>query len=204
MKSRSRYLILAAALATAGAAALAPTIAQADEQPTSRELLDKCDNGTDSCVFHPDGPPTDTMGEAHQVGDSAFNCTKDLQRSSVGWSDTTGESNSLGVSLSAEYGFAEVFKMTIQTSYEHSWESSHTEQDQTNVDVKPHQVGWITREAPMQHVTGTYEMHFKDKFYGHYYWYVPFDATGPKPDAPSTKTQHTRPMTKQEKAEHCD
>lgn len=32
---------------------------------------------------------------------------------------------------------------------------------------------------------------------------VPFDATGPLPDASSTKTQHTRAMTDQEKAEHC-
>ena len=203
MNRRVRISVLLAALATAGATALAPTVAQAEEQPTARELLDKCDNGTDSCVFHPDGPPSDSMGEAHQVGDSAFNCTQDLQRSTVGWSDTTGESNSLGVSLSAEYGFSEVFKVTIQTSYEHTWESSHTEEQQTNVEVKPGEVGWITREAAMEEVQGTYEMHFEDKFYGHYIWYVPFDATGPKADAPSTKTQHTRPMTDEEKSQHC-
>ncbi|MFF2062924.1 hypothetical protein ACFVWZ_14195 [Streptomyces sp. NPDC058200] len=182
---------------------MAPTAAQAEEQPTIRELLDKCDNGTDVCVFHPDGPPQVSMGEAHQVGDSAFNCTADLQRSTVGWSDTTGESNSVGVSLSAEYGFSLVFKMTIETSYQHTWESSHTESEQTNVDVRPGEVGWVTREAQMQRVSGTYELHFPDRFYGHYYWYVPFDATGPLPDAPSTKTQHTRAMTDQEKAEHC-
>ncbi|MFD5110937.1 hypothetical protein ACFWNG_01240 [Streptomyces sp. NPDC058391] len=204
MTTRVRLPVFLAALATAGSAVLmAPTAAQAEEQPTIRELLDKCDNGTDVCVFHPDGPPQVSMGEAHQVGDSAFNCTADLQRSTVGWSDTTGESNSVGVSLSAEYGFSLVFKMTIETSYQHTWESSHTESEQTNVDVRPGEVGWVTREAQMQRVSGTYELHFPDRFYGHYYWYVPFDATGPLPDAPSTKTQHTRAMTDQEKAEHC-
>jgi hypothetical protein len=200
--SRTRTAVLLAAMATVGGMALA-TPAQAEETPTSRELLDKCDNGTDSCVFHPGGAPTDAKGESHQVGDSAFNCTQDLQRSSIAWADTTGESNSLGVSLSAEYGFSEVFKVSIQTSYGHTWESSHTETDTTNVDVRPGEVGWVTRAPQTQRVKGTYELHFPDRFYGHYIWYVPFEATGPNPDAPSTKTQHTRPMTDQEKAEHC-
>jgi len=204
MNRRKKLSMLVIAVTTLGATALFPTAAQADEeQPTTRELLEKCNDGTDVCVFHPSGLPEDSMGEAHQVGDSAFNCTADLQRSTVGWSDTTGETNSVGVSLSAEYGFAEVFKVSIETSYQHSWESSHTESEQTNVDVRPGEVGWVTREAQLQRVSGTYELHFPDRFYGHYYWYVPFDATGPLPDAPSTKTQHTRAMTDQEKAEHC-
>ena len=200
--SRTRAAVLLAAMATVGGMALA-TPAQAEETPTSRELLDKCDNGTDSCVFHPEGAPTDTAGESHQVGDTACNCTQDLQRSSIAWADTTGETNSLGVSLSAEYGFSEVFKVSVQTSYGHTWESSHTETDTTNVDVRPGEVGWVTRAPQMQRVKGTYELHFPDRFYGHYIWYVPFDATGPKPDAPGTKAQHTRAMTEQEKAEHC-
>lgn len=203
MKRRVRMSVLLAALATAGTAALAPGVAQAEEQPTTRELLEKCNNGTDSCVFHPDSAPEDSMGEPHQVGDSAYNCTEDLQRSTVGWSDTTGESTSVGLSLSTEAGFADVFKVTLEASYNQSWESSHTETDSTNVDVRPGEVGRVTREAPMQKVSGQYELHFEDRFYGHYIWYVPFEATGPKPDASSTKTQHTRPMTDQEKSEHC-
>jgi hypothetical protein len=205
MRTRTRAAVLLAALATMGCTALAPS-AQADEaeeKPTTRELLDKCDNGTDTCVFHPEGAPTDSMGKGHQVGDSAFNCTRDLQRTSIAWADTTGETNTLGVSLTAEYGFSKIFKVSFQTSYDHSWETSHTETDTTNVDVRPGQVGWVTREPQMQSVKGTYELHFPDRFYGHYIWYVPFEATGPKSDAPSTKTQHVRRMTAKEKAQHC-
>ncbi|RAJ63269.1 hypothetical protein K378_03380 [Streptomyces sp. Amel2xB2] len=205
MNRRKKMSMLVVAVATLGATAMTPASpAQADdEQPTTRELLEQCDDGTDLCVFHPSGSPVDSMGDAHQVGDSAFNCTKDLQRSTVGWSDTTGETNTVGVSMSAEYGFTELFKVTITASYEHSWQSSHTEEQQTNVEVKPGQVGWITREAAMEEVDGTYEMHFEDPYYGHRIWYVPFTAKGPKADAPSTKTQHTRKMTKKEKQEHC-
>ncbi|MFR9676820.1 hypothetical protein [Streptomyces sp. TR06-5] len=202
MRSRTRVGVLAAALATVGSAALAP-VAHAEETPTARQLLMKCDNGSDVCIFHPDGPPQISMGPSHQVGDSAFNCTQDTQRSGVGWSDTTGETNSVGLSMSAEYGFGEVFKVTVEASYEHTWSNSHTETDTTYIDVRPNEVGWVTREAQMQTVTGTYELHFPDPYYGHYYWYVPFTATGPVPDAPSTKTQHTRAMTGQEQASHC-
>lgn len=203
MRSRLRISVLLAALATVGAAVLAPTSAQAEETPTIRQLLMKCDNGSDVCIFHPDGPPQVFMGPAHQVGDSAYNCTQDTQRSSVAWSDTTGETNSVGISLSLEYGFSEVFKASIETSYEHTWSSSHTESESTWIDVRPGEVGWITREAQLQRYSGTYELHFGSPYYGHYYWYVPFSATGPMPDAPSTKTQHTRAMTGTERAQHC-
>lgn len=206
MTRRIRLSVLLAALATLGGAAFAPTAAMAntqEEKPTPRELLDKCDNGTDVCLFHPSGAPEIFKGASHQVGDSAYNCTEDPQRSGIGWSDTTGESNSFGVSLSAEYGFSEVFKVSIETSYGHTWSSSHTESQTTYIDVRPGEVGWVTRAPQMQRVSGQYEMHFGDRYYGHYYWYLPFTATGPVPDASSTITQHTRPMTDQERSEHC-
>ena len=47
--------IATAAAATAAAGLLIAPPASAAEEPTARELLEKCDNGTDSCVFHPEG-----------------------------------------------------------------------------------------------------------------------------------------------------
>lgn len=200
---RTAWTAAGLGLLTAAGLVLTAPGASADGGPTARELLDKCDNGTDSCVFHPAGPPEEHTGAGHQVGEAAFNCTGDLQRSTVNWSDTTGESNSFGVSLSAEYGFSEVFKVSIETSYQHTWESSHTEGQATNVDVRPGEKGWVERAPKMQKVHGTYEMHFPDKFYDHYIWYQDFDADGPVPGSTGDITQHTAPMTDQERAEHC-
>ncbi|MCK1797061.1 hypothetical protein MTQ01_13745 [Streptomyces sp. XM4193] len=209
MAKRSSLTVLLAAAATTAGLVLMPGAAQAadardhEDPPTSRELLDKCDNGTNKCMFHPDSPPEFFKGDGHQVGDSAFNCTPDNQTSSVTWSDTTTETTSLGISLSVEAGYADVFKTTLQTSYEQSWSSSHTESETTNLTVRPGDVGTINRAPEMQRVKGTYELHFEDRFHGHYYWYVPFEATGPVPEGTSSKTQHTRAMTDQEREEHC-
>ena len=135
--ARTAFAVAGTGLLTAAGLAMAAPSAYAEDAPTARELLDQCDNGTDTCDFHPAGAPEEYTGAGHQVGDSAYNCTPDLQRSTVNWSDTTGESNSFGVSLSAEYGFSEVFKVSIEVSYNHTWESSHTEGQATNVDVRP-------------------------------------------------------------------
>ncbi|WP_020667292.1 hypothetical protein [Amycolatopsis nigrescens] len=191
------------AVLCASVLSLAAPSAQAADGPTGRELLDKCDQGTDSCVFHPAGPPELFLGDVHQVGDTSYNCTGDLQRSTIKWSETTGESNSFGVSLTAEYGFSEVFKVSIQTSYEHTWETSSTFGQDENVDVRPGEKGWVERSTEMYRTKGQYEMHFPDRFYDHYIWYQDFEAVGPKADASGTITKKTAPMTQEERSAHC-
>ena len=54
MTRRKKLSMLVIAITTAGATALFPATAQAEEeQPTTRELLEQCNDGTDVCVFHP-------------------------------------------------------------------------------------------------------------------------------------------------------
>jgi hypothetical protein len=171
----------------------------AAEGPTVRELLEKCDNGTDSCVFHPAGEPEYFTADSKQVGDPVYNCTPDDQRHSVTWSDTTSQSNSVGLSMTTEAGFGKVFAVTYEQTFQHTWEESHTESQSTFVDTGSHQVGWVERAAQMQKVRGTYELHFEDKFHDHYIWYVnDFEATGPAQDSSTAVSQHSRDMTQEE------
>ncbi|GAA4620689.1 hypothetical protein GCM10023108_50830 [Saccharopolyspora hordei] len=181
-----------------GAMVLPATTATAEDGPTVRELLEKCDNGTDSCVFHPEGEPEHFTADAKQVGEPVHNCTADDQRSSVSWSDTTSQSNSAGLSMTTEAGFGKVFAVAYEQTYQHTWEESHTESQTTFVDTGPHQVGWVERAAQMQKVSGTYELRFPDKFHDHYIWYVDLEITGPAPDPSSAISQHTRDMTQEE------
>ncbi|MEV8434891.1 hypothetical protein PGH47_42840 (plasmid) [Streptomyces sp. HUAS 31] len=176
--------------------------AQAEETwPTDAELLAKCDNGTKKCVFHPSGPMVQVPGETRRVGDEAYNCTSRTQRSGVTWSDTVGESNSLGLAMTVGVGFGGPWSLSITTSYETTWKTSKTESETTFIDVRPGHIGWLTRTPDMQRVKGTYELIFKDRFRGKRYWYVPFEATGPMET--SNMTQRTRPMTDEERDNHC-
>ncbi|MEV8378483.1 hypothetical protein AB0P21_37440 [Kribbella sp. NPDC056861] len=201
MSKRHAAITTAALLCAATTLTAAPAFAA--DGPTGRELLEKCDQGTDTCTFHPYGPPEVFRGDVHQVGDAVYNCTADLQRSTVKWSETTGESNSFGVSVSAEYGFSEVFKVSIETSYQHTWETSSTVGQDDSVDVRPGEKGWVERATEMSRVKGQYEMHFPDKYYDHYIWYQEFEAVGPVKDAKGLITKKTAPMSAEEKAQHC-
>ncbi|GAA3365360.1 MULTISPECIES: hypothetical protein [Saccharopolyspora] len=196
MSPRRTSAVLVSAFSLASLA-FAPAASAADE-PTTRELMEKCDNGTDSCVFHPEGQPEYYVEDRHTVGDPVYNCTDGLQRFSVEWSDTTSQSNSVGLSMTTEAGFGKVFAVAYEQSYEHTWEESHTESQTTHVDTEPNQVGSVERAAQMQKVKGTYELHFEDKFHDHYIWYVPMEITGPAPDPTSAVSQHVRDMTEEE------
>ena len=197
-----RRTITAAGVTALAGLLIAPPASAADE-PTARELLEKCDNGTDSCVFHPEGEPEYYTDEAKTVGDPVYNCTDGLQRSAVEWSDTTSQSNSVGLSMTTEAGFGKAFAVSYEQTYEHTWEESHTESQTTNVDTRPAEVGWVERAPQMQKVKGTYELHFEDKFYDHYIWYVPMEVTGPADEQTSTVTQDTSPMTDEERQANC-
>ncbi|MFJ8278657.1 hypothetical protein ACIRA2_15360 [Streptomyces griseoviridis] len=192
--------VLVASLVVGGALTV-PTAWADDAPPTLAELLARCDNGTRKCVFHPDGPPVKVAGPTRKVGDEDYNCTALAQRSGIGWSDTTEESNSLGLSMTVGVGWEGVFSASVTTSFEHSWKHAVTESSTTFVDIRPGHVGWVTRTPDLQRVSGTYELIFKNRFHGHRYWYVPFEVTGPLDT--STMAQRTRPMTGAEQAEHC-
>ncbi|GAB3294798.1 hypothetical protein [Parasphingorhabdus pacifica] len=193
-------ILMSAGCAVAATLMFVPT-ASAAEEPTARELLEKCDNGTDSCVFHPEGAPEYFQNSSEQVGSPVFNCTELSQRMAVSWSDTTSESNSLGLSM--ETSFGEVFKVSFKASYGHEWTESHTESQTTYLEVSPGDVGRVFHGPRMQRVRGTYELHFGDPFRGHYIWYVPMEVTGPANDQASTVVQSTEDMTEQEWAANC-
>ncbi|MFJ4964002.1 hypothetical protein EES43_27780 [Streptomyces sp. ADI96-02] len=206
-RTRARWAAVLAAVITGGSVIAMPSAQAADTRPSDAELLSKCDNGTKFCVFHPAGDADIVPGEAHQVGDVAYNCTEDPQMSSRTWEDTTGESNTMGVSLRQEleskFPFGPVFKLAFEESYKRTWASSHTETQTTLLNVPAGEVGWVTRAPRMQKVKGTYELIFKDRFHGKRYWYVPFEATGPTSEQPSVKTQRSRAMTAEERGMYC-
>ncbi|MGW2371034.1 MULTISPECIES: hypothetical protein [Kitasatospora] len=202
LKRLSRSAGAVAALAM-GASLIAAPQAFADSDPGVANLLNAC-SWADYCQFHPQSFRTYT-GPVHQVSQSLYNCTNANSTQSVNWAETTGSANSVGVSVSASYKFSQVFEASIQATYNHTWETSHTFGETDAVTITPGRVGWIERGTAKQEATGWYEIHFGKRYYGHYIWYIHnYKESGPNANAPRgyVNTQ-SRPMSAAERRAHC-
>ncbi|GAQ56046.1 hypothetical protein [Streptomyces acidiscabies] len=187
-----------------GASLLAAPQAMAEDTPSTRQLLDAC-SWADLCEFHPQSYWTYT-GPAHQVGSTAYNCGSQTNQHSINWSDTTGTTNSVGVSVSSGVKFFEVFEAEISANYGHSWQASHTDGETDTVNVPPGHKGWIERGTPKQQATGWYEIHFGSRYYGHYIWYVhDYQSSGFYGDnwRLGYVNQKDAPMASWERNQHC-
>jgi hypothetical protein len=208
--TRLRLVIIAAigVVFALGSEICLTQLAQADDTPSSLELMDKCNHGTDSCTFHPDSGPKVFADNPHQIGNTLFNCGPGSASKSVSWTDTSGERNSFGISMvnaqeGSIAGWFGAFKTEFEITFGHRWGNSDSTTRATDIKVNAGEKGWLVRSTPMQTITGTYELHFGKEFHGHYYWYVPFTITAPAPEATSIDvvSQREEPMSPQEKTQ---
>ncbi|MFE6620050.1 hypothetical protein ACFZBP_20940 [Streptomyces sp. NPDC008086] len=203
VKRLSRTAGVVAAL-TVGASLLAAPQASAEDTPSTRQLLDAC-SWADLCEFHPQSYSTYT-GPRHQVGSTAYNCASQTNPHRIDWADTTGTTNSVGVSIEAGVKFWGVYEASVEATYRHDWTVSHTDTESDTVNVPPGYKGWLERGTATQTATGWYEIHFPSRYYGHYIWYVngyqSSGYTGDRPDL-SYVNHKDAPMTEGERAAHC-
>ena len=197
LRTATAALALATALIAGGSVP-----ASADSGPTPIELLEKCDNGTDSCVFHVNGSP-DVFYETTAVVGTWANCTSKSQTGSINWSKTTTSSNSAGISVKYIAGATKAFMVGFKIAYQHEWTESKTDSDTTSIDVPAGHIGRIWHSRQMERVNGQYELHFGKRFYGHYIWYQPFTMTSPKSDGNDSVAAKSTPMTAQERQVYC-
>lgn len=189
---------------TVGASLLAAPQASAEDTPSPRQLLDAC-SWADLCEFHPQSYSTYT-GPNHQVGTTAFNCGSQTDQHRIDWSDTTGTTNSLGVSVELTAKYWEAFEVSVETTYRHDWTVSHTDTESDTVNIPPGYKGWIERGTAEQQATGWYELHFSSRYYGHYIWYIDnYQSSGFTSDRPDLGYVNLKdaPMSEGERAAHC-
>jgi len=199
----SRSAGILAAL-TVGASLLAAPSASAEDTPSTRQLLEAC-SWADLCEFHPQSYWTYT-GPKHQVGSTAFNCGSQVNQHRIDWSETTGTTNSVGVSVEVTAKYWNAFEISVESTYRHDWTTSHTDTESDTVNVPPGSKGWLERGTAKQQATGWYEIHFPSRYYGHYVWYVhDYQSSGFVGDRPDLGyvNQKDAPMTAGERAAHC-
>ncbi|MEU8686652.1 hypothetical protein [Streptomyces sp. NPDC048611] len=206
--TRSRLIrhgsrLLALSTAALGLVATMTMPAAAEDQPTREQLIADCGSGEGKCSFNEPKLGKAYLGDFRQVSNSLYNCSTSDATQSMGWSDTVGSTDSAGVSVTAGGNIAGLIDLSVTATYSHTWSSSHTENSSLNMTVKPGEVGWISRAQVMQTVSGTWQTHYDDPKWGHYFWFVPDTVTGPAPNGTDGRsnavTVKTRKMTTAEK-----
>ncbi|MFI6106044.1 hypothetical protein [Streptomyces sp. NPDC051310] len=153
--------------------------AAAGDGPTRQELMADCASGLGKCTFNEPRIGEAYLGEFRQVSDSLYNCSTSDTTQTMSWDDTVGSTDSLGVSVTAGGKIAGMVDLSVTASYSHSWSSTHSESSSLTMTVKPGEVGWISRAQVMQKVSGTWQTHYDDPKWGHYYWFWQDTITGP-------------------------
>jgi hypothetical protein len=174
--ARRTAAVLTAAVTVTGASFLAAPSAFAEDTPTVNDLVMKCGDA-DFCEFHPEGAEEAGPDQEKVIDDHIINCSSTDQQMSYAWTNTQGESNSIGVSVEAGFKFGEVFSASVTTTYGHEWNWSKASTKTSTLHVAPGKVGALTQLYHTTKVHGNYELHFGDKYYDHYIWYAPFDST---------------------------
>lgn len=195
--------LLTATVAACGIAVSITSPAVADEQPTRELLRADCDSGEGKCTFNSPQLGEAYLGDFRQVSDSLFNCSTSDATQSMTWSDSVGSTDSLGVSVTAGGKIAGIVDLSVTTTYNHTWSSTHSETSSLNMTVKPGEVGWISRAQVMQRVSGTWQTHYDSPKWGHYYWFFGDTITGPAANGTDGKSNavvvKSRKMTDTEK-----
>ncbi|MEH0420349.1 hypothetical protein [Streptomyces sp. B21-083] len=193
-----------AALAV-GATLLAAPSAGAADNPTDKELLQTCGVSTSLCVFHPQSFQEYT-GPSHHLGPTVYNCATNANTLIVGGEETVGSSDSVGLTITASAGFAKVFEVGLETSYNRTWERSHMDKVEFQTSVPSGYKGWLERGTPKRKATGWYEIQYKNRHWGHFDWYV-YNYTEAGWDVGKSNGGYANfkdaPMTQQERNEHC-
>lgn len=189
--------------ATALGTIAAAVPAAAEDQPTAEQIMSDCAFGAGKCSFNSPQLGEAYLGKPRQVSDLLYNCTASPASQSLSWADTVGSSHSVGGSITVGGGIEGIITASVTATYNYTWQSSHTETSSYTVTVKPGEVGWITRAQMMQQISGTWQTHYDDPKWGHYYWFVPDTVTGPAPNGTDGRhnavVARSRRMTAEEK-----
>jgi hypothetical protein len=74
----------------------------------------------------------------------------------ITWENTSSVTNSVGVKVSASFGFTKALKAQVAVSYELTLETSKTVSQRTTMNVPGHERGWFTLAEAAKVVTGDY------------------------------------------------
>ncbi|QKV73928.1 hypothetical protein [Amycolatopsis sp. Hca4] len=204
LKKTATTATVLAAMAAAGA--IGAPAANAADQPTVQQLMQDCGNkgARDLCVFHPSSGKR-TYTPENRISGLVANCSTLAAAHQVSGSHTWGTTKSWSVTASADVEIAEVVKVGVSATYGEAYTDTKTTSAATTVNIPPRAFGWISQRIVNLDLTGTFEIHYGSRKWGHYFWYVNnAHLTGPiKDNSGNVTVAHTRAMTAAERRTYC-
>ncbi|MEU9480510.1 hypothetical protein [Streptomyces sp. NPDC048191] len=105
----------------------------------------------------------------------------------------------MGTEFSSSVTIAETVQFSLSVMYQHSWLTTHTETYSSTLPVPKGYKGWIDYADVVQHISGTWQTHYDDRHWGHYFWYVHDNITHPVTEGTDGQRRQIipviRPMT---------
>ena len=199
-----RITLVAVAIGSLLLSVMPMSAAQAADTPTTEELLAQCAMA-DYCQFTPTNNEQ-FLSDPEMAAPRVPNCYPGVVDSWTSWSNTKSTSDSVGGSVTGSVDIFEVYKAAFAVTYNHEWTSSQTTGSALTLHVPQGNIGYVTTATVMSRVTGTWELHFANRFYGHYYWYTaPVSVEGPDSALQNSGVilPYNRPMTDSERITNC-
>lgn len=200
----TRIALVASAIGALLLTVFPVSAAQAADTPTTEELLALCATA-DYCKFTPTSNEP-FVSDQEVVSTPVANCDRRPVDAWINWSQTKTNSDSVGGSITGSADILEIYKVAIEVNYNHTWTTSQTSGSAVTVHIPQGNIGYVTKATAMSRVTGTWELHFANRFYGHYYWYTaPVTIEGPDTTQPNSGIvlPHNGPMTDSQRTLYC-
>ncbi|UUV34716.1 hypothetical protein NQK81_15110 [Amycolatopsis roodepoortensis] len=173
--------------------------------PSRAELLRDCGRATKTCNAHVDQRGQDFYGDWGRV-DTVFNCSSNKITQVIGKRDTRSGKNTVSNELSVSAGFEFLVQWTVayKRTWGQEWGWETSESVETRIEVNPGYWAGLDRSPVMKVSSGSYDMWYDKRKWGHHQWYVwNFSGEGPAPGVVGQTRTVGKKMTSAEKKKVC-
>ncbi|MEV7554923.1 peptidase inhibitor family I36 protein [Amycolatopsis sp. NPDC089917] len=173
--------------------------------PSRAELLKDCGRATKTCNAHVDQRGQDFYGSWGRV-DTVYNCSANKITQVIGKRDTRSGKNTVSneISVSAGFAFLVDWSVAYKRTWGQEWGWETSESVETRIEVNPGYWAGLDRSPVMRVASGSYDMWYDKRRWGHNQWYVwNFSGEGPAPGVVGQTRTVGKKMTSDEKKKVC-
>lgn len=136
-------------------------IANAD---AARSLAASCNDA--KCQLGKSVYKSSWLGPQSSVSEVRFNYGDTGGSKALSWTQTTAESNSIDITVTAGGTIAKLVELEVSASYGHTWSRSYSVANTDTINIPPNGVGYFTRQQAMQSLSGVLYIPYSSSVHG--------------------------------------